>query len=77
MLDFATSSVRLVHPSGKDTDLYFVRHGQTPANARNQFAGVTDVPLDELGQQQAQRVANRFREFEIDAIVSSPLQRAH
>lgn len=76
-MDFATSSLRLIHPSGSETDLYFVRHGQTPANANNQFAGITDVPLDELGMKQAERVGNRFREFEIDAIVSSPLQRAH
>lgn len=77
MTDFATSSLRLVHPSGSETELYFVRHGQTPANVRHQFAGATDVPLDDLGKRQAEQVANRFRYFEIDAIMSSPLQRAH
>ena len=77
MTDFATSSLRLVHPSGSETELYFVRHGQTPANVRHQFAGATDVPLDDLGKRQAEQVADRFRYFEIDAIMSSPLQRAH
>lgn len=77
MTDFATNSLRLVHPAGSSTDLYFVRHGQTPANVKHQFAGVTDVPLDELGKRQAEQVAERFRHFEIDAIMSSPLQRAH
>lgn len=77
MTDFATSSIRLVHPSGSETELYFVRHGQTPANVRHQFAGVTDVPLDDLGKRQAELVASRFKSIEIDTIVSSPLQRAH
>lgn len=77
MTDYATSSVLLVHPSGSHTELYFVRHGQTPANVRHQFAGSTDVPLDELGRKQAEQVASRFRHIEIDHIVSSPLQRAH
>jgi len=75
--DYATSSLRLVHPSESSTELYFVRHGQTPANVRHQFAGSTDVPLDELGKEQARQVAARFRHIEIDQIVSSPLQRAH
>ena len=77
MIDFPTSSLRLVHPSGSETELFFVRHGQTPANVRHQFAGVTDVPLDDLGRRQAEQVSSRFRYFEIDAIMSSPLQRAH
>lgn len=77
MTDFATNSLRLVHPAGSSTELYFVRHGQTPANVNHQFAGVTDVPLDELGRQQAALVGSRFEHIEIDGIVSSPLQRAH
>lgn len=77
MTDFATSSLRLIHPSGSETELFFVRHGQTPANVNHQFAGVTDVPLDDVGKRQAEQVANRFREIEVDSIVSSPLQRAH
>lgn len=77
MTDFATSSLRLVHPSGSETELYFVRHGQTPANVNHQFAGSTDIPLDDLGKRQAEQVGERFRYFDIDAIMSSPLQRAH
>jgi broad specificity phosphatase PhoE len=77
MTDYATSSLRLVHPTGSATDLYFVRHGQTPANVSHQFAGSTDIPLDDLGKRQAESVAARFRTITIDQIVSSPLQRAH
>lgn len=77
MTDFATSSLRLVHPAGSETELFFVRHGQTPANVNHQFAGVTDVPLDDLGKRQAEQVASRFQYYDIDAVLSSPLQRAH
>ncbi len=77
MTDYISNSLRLVHPTGSATDLYFVRHGQTPANVSHQFAGSTDIPLDELGRRQAESVAERFRSITIDHIVSSPLQRAH
>lgn len=77
MIEFASTSLHLVHPSGAETELFFVRHGQTSANVRHQFAGFTDVPLDELGRRQADQVAARFKQIEIDSIISSPLQRAH
>lgn len=76
MTPFATNSFHLVHPAGTETELYLVRHGQTPANLNRQFAGATDVPLDETGMKQAEEVAARFQDFKIDGIVSSPLQRA-
>lgn len=77
MTDYATNSLHLVHPAGTETDLYFVRHGQTPANANHQFAGATDIALDDVGKAQAEQVAARFADIKIDGIVSSPLQRAH
>ncbi len=77
MIQFSSPSLHLVHPSGSETELFFVRHGQTSANVMQQFAGSTDVPLDETGRYQASRVAHRFRDIPLDAIVSSPLQRAH
>lgn len=77
MTDYATSSLRLLHPAGSETELYFVRHGQTSANVNHQFAGSTDIALDDLGRSQAEAVAARFSSIEIDRIVSSPLQRAH
>lgn len=77
MIDTATPSLHLIHPSGSETELYFVRHGQTSANVLHQFAGITDVPLDDLGRRQAEQVAVRFQSIELDAIISSPLQRAH
>ncbi|MCA9834152.1 MAG: histidine phosphatase family protein [Thermomicrobiales bacterium] len=77
MIQFDSPSLHLVHPSGSETELFFVRHGQTSANVQRLYAGSTDVPLDDMGRYQASRVAERFRDIAIDAIVSSPLQRAH
>ena len=76
MIQFNSPSLHLVHPTGGETELFFVRHGQTSANVLNQFAGSTDVPLDDLGRRQAGRVAERFRDIPIDAIFASPLHRA-
>ena len=58
------------------TTVYFVRHGQTAANAGNIIQGHTDVPLDELGLKQADIVAGRLKNFPFDAIYSSDLSRA-
>jgi broad specificity phosphatase PhoE len=38
--------------------------------------GQVDIPLDPVGLQQAERVAQRLQSLPIDAIYSSPLQRA-
>ncbi len=58
--------------------LYFMRHGESEANARNICAGHTDVPLTVLGRKQAVRAGHHIKEshIPIDLIISSPLQRA-
>jgi len=57
--------------------LIMLRHGQTAANARALLQGRIDLPLDELGVQQAQRCGEYIRATFPDAlIVSSPLLRA-
>lgn len=35
--------------------LYFIRHGESEANERNQFAGRQDSPLTRLGGEQAEQ----------------------
>ena len=57
------------------TRFILVRHGQTAWNKTEQFRGRTDLPLNETGLAQAQRVAARLANAKIDAIYSSPLQR--
>lgn len=55
--------------------LMLVRHGQTAYNAERRFLGQTDVPLDEVGIQQAEALAEALVE-PADAVFSSPLARA-
>jgi probable phosphoglycerate mutase len=59
--------------------IYFVRHGESQANADNVFAGPTYVaPLTAKGRKQAQLAGQDIvqRKIHIDAIVASPIERA-
>ena len=56
--------------------LHCVRHGESVYNAEGRVQGQVDVPLSQLGHQQGQAVAAALCSFPIDAIFSSPLQRA-
>ena len=62
--------------TSQPTVVYFVRHGQTAANAGNIMQGQTDVLLDETGLLQADIVAARLKNFPFDLICSSDLSRA-
>lgn len=55
--------------------VYFVRHGESEAN-KNNFHHTPEVPLSELGLQQAHNAAKRFKNIKIDLIYSSSLMRA-
>ena len=54
---------------------YFVRHGESEANAARRFAGRTDSPLTGRGRDQARNVAGALAKIPFDRIVSSPLSR--
>ena len=56
--------------------LYISRHGQTPLNVEDLICGRSDVPLTEVGQQQAQKLAESALDKGIDVILCSPLLRA-
>ena len=56
--------------------LYVVRHGQTDWNVENRFQGHTNTHLTKLGKQQAENLALSLKDIHLDAILSSPLQRA-
>ena len=58
------------------TILIFVRHGYSLANEQNIFAGITDVPLTEVGKEQARLTAHYLSRYAIDKLYSSDLQRA-
>ena len=53
-----------------------VRHGQSEANLARRFAGHTNVLLTDLGQRQAEQVAEFLRDYPIDVIYASDLWRA-
>ena len=56
--------------------LWLARHGRTAYNNDRRFQGHLPVPLDEVGRQQAQALAERARELKPKALWSSPLRRA-
>ena len=56
--------------------LYISRHGQTPRNVEDLICGRTDVPLTEVGQQQAKLLAESALDKGIDVILCSPMLRA-
>lgn len=58
------------------TLLYLIRHGRTTWNEDGRMQGWADPPLDELGREQARRLAQRLRGERFAAIYASPLQRA-
>jgi broad specificity phosphatase PhoE len=55
---------------------YFLRHGEAEWNAAGRFCGSTDVPLSDVGRRQARLLALRLQPIPVDALYSSPLQRA-
>ncbi len=59
------------------TTLYFIRHGQSVANLDNYCACQLDVPLTQLGQQQASCTADFLRDVPFSAVYASDLSRAY
>lgn len=57
--------------------LYVVRHGQTDWNARKVMQGNTDIPLNQVGVEQAMNIQKSLQNEIIDICISSPLMRAH
>lgn len=60
-----------------ETIVGLLRHGQTDWNIDFRLQGITDIPLNETGVQQAMAAANAIDAKEWNFIASSPLSRAH
>ncbi|MBE9125121.1 MULTISPECIES: 2,3-bisphosphoglycerate-dependent phosphoglycerate mutase [unclassified Coleofasciculus] len=56
--------------------LILVRHGQSVWNAANRFTGWVDVPLSQLGRQEAMLAAKKITAYQIDVCFTSLLVRA-
>ncbi len=58
-------------------ELIVIRHGETDWNRQHRFQGQIDVPLNPMGQEQADRLGQALLHEPIDVLVCSDLQRAH
>ena len=56
--------------------LYAFRHGETDWNRDNRLQGSTDIPLNETGRKQAERLRKFFDKNPVEVVVSSDLTRA-
>jgi ribonuclease H / adenosylcobalamin/alpha-ribazole phosphatase len=61
---------------GEPTVTLLLRHGQTAMSVQKRYAGLADVPLTEVGVQQAAAAGKRLASAGLAAIVTSPLARA-
>jgi ribonuclease H / adenosylcobalamin/alpha-ribazole phosphatase len=65
------------NPTADPTTTVLLRHGDTQLSPEHRFSGLRDLPLSANGTRQAQAAACRLATgAPIDAVVSSPLQRA-
>jgi broad specificity phosphatase PhoE len=55
---------------------FIVRHGQTEWNALGKLQGHTDIPLNESGRLEAQKLQEEFTDLKFQAAYSSDLLRA-
>ncbi len=56
--------------------IILVRHGETDWNLKHIMQGITDIPLNEKGKEQALMVSKKLENTKIDVCFSSPLIRA-
>ena len=57
-------------------DLLMIRHGEIPSNINKVYAGRSPEHLTEKGVRQARQVSEKLKSLKIDALYSSPIQRA-
>jgi len=56
--------------------IYLARHGETAWSLTGQHTGLTDLPLTERGERNAQRLGKRLAGLAFAKVFTSPLQRA-
>ncbi|KUK03783.1 MAG: Phosphoglycerate mutase [Thermotoga sp. 50_1627] len=57
--------------------IFLVRHARTDWNDLGLWQGNCDVPLNQAGFEEAQKIAERLSKQNVQIIYSSPLSRAH
>jgi probable phosphoglycerate mutase len=63
-------------PPDSATELILIRHGETAWNRELRFQGHADVPLNDIGHEQARRLGLRLAGETAQHIISSDLMRA-
>ncbi|WZL74941.1 histidine phosphatase family protein [Clostridiaceae bacterium 35-E11] len=58
------------------TKLFLIRHGETQWNLESRAQGSQNIQLSEKGIQQAKLLADRIKDYKIDCIYTSNLDRA-
>jgi broad specificity phosphatase PhoE len=56
--------------------IYLARHGETAWSLSGQHTGLTDLPLTETGERNAQKLRGRLSGKVFDSVFTSPLRRA-
>jgi broad specificity phosphatase PhoE len=56
--------------------IYLARHGETAWSLTGQHTGLTDLPLTERGESNAQRLGDRLSGLPFAKVLTSPLRRA-
>lgn len=59
------------------TRVFFVRHGVTDQTGKALYGQMQGIHLNEEGLEQARQIAEYFEPVHVDAIFSSPLERAY
>lgn len=62
---------------GKNLRLILARHGETLWNRDRKIQGITNIGLSDLGMEQAKKLALSLQNEKLDAIITSPLERAY
>lgn len=61
---------------GAATEVFFCRHGETDWNLSHKLQGLTDIPLNDAGREQAGCIAEALGPKSLAAVWTSPLLRA-
>ncbi len=57
--------------------IYYSRHGETIWNKEGKIQGRIDIPLSQVGKEQALHLYSKIKDIHLDLIFSSPLSRAY
>jgi len=69
-------SLKSEHAKHRASHLYLARHGETEWNRVGRWQGHTDIPLSDVGRQQAHILSQRIARLGIGVVFASDLSRA-